>query len=110
MTLHKRLTKLEAKRFQLQTGPRIIIHDIVWRSDGGGVQSIGAFAKVLTASGWKTITRETDEPEAEFHLRAVAMSALTIHSTNQRQQIKMLQDFQFACAAKPFRAMPQELL
>lgn len=81
MTLHKRLTKLEAKRFRLHSGPRIIIHDIVWRNDSGGVQSIGAFAKVLTASGWKTITRDTDEREAEFHLRAEAMAALTIDST-----------------------------
>jgi hypothetical protein len=74
MTLHKRLTKLEAKRFQLQTGPRIIIHDIVWRNDSGGVQSIGAFAKVLTPSGWQTVTRQEEEPEAEFQLRAEALA------------------------------------
>lgn len=50
MSLRKRLAKLEARREVTLTGPRIIIHDIVWRSDGGGAQSIGAFAKVLTAS------------------------------------------------------------
>ena len=52
MTLHKRLTKLEAKRFRLHSGPRVIVHDIVWRTDGGGVQSIGQMARVLTGSGW----------------------------------------------------------
>jgi hypothetical protein len=74
MTLHKRLTKLEAKRFQLQTGPRIIVHDIIWRTDDGGVQSIGQMARVLTGSGWETINRAADEPEAEFQLRAEAMA------------------------------------
>lgn len=74
MTLHKRLTKLEAKRFRLHSGPRVIVHDIVWRTDDGGVQSIGQMARVLTGSGWETITRETDEPEAKFQLRADVMA------------------------------------
>lgn len=73
MTLRKRLAKLETRCEGTHTGPRIIIHDIVWRSDGGGVQSIGAFAKVLTASGWQAITRKDEEPEAEFQLRAEAL-------------------------------------
>jgi hypothetical protein len=76
MTLRKRLAKLEARREVTHTGPRIIIHDIVWRSDGGGVQSIGAFAKVLTASGWHTITQKEEEPEAEFHRRAEALAGM----------------------------------
>jgi hypothetical protein len=76
MILRKRLAKLEARREVTHNGPRIIIHDIVWRSDSGGVQSIGAFAKVLTVSGWQTITRKEEELEAEFHLRAEAVAGM----------------------------------
>ena len=74
MSLRKRLAKLEARREVAHTGPRIIIRDIFRRSDGGRVQSIGAFTKVLTALGWQTITRKDEEPEAEFQLRAEAMA------------------------------------
>jgi hypothetical protein len=74
VTLHKRLAKLEARHQVLQTGPCIIIHDIVWRNDSGGVQSIGTFANVLTPSGWQTVTRQEEEPEAEFQLRAEALA------------------------------------
>jgi hypothetical protein len=40
-----------------------------WRDDEGNLQSIAHTANVLTGSGWQTITRETDESEAEFRLR-----------------------------------------
>jgi len=76
MTLQKRLDKLEGKRQGQQAGPRVIVHDIVWRNDSGGVQSIGAFAKVLTVSGWQTIIRKEEELEAEFHLRAEAVAGM----------------------------------
>lgn len=74
MTLNKRLAKLEAKRFRLHSGPRVIVHDIVWRTDDGGLQSVAQMANVLTGSGWETINRAADEPEAEFQLRAEAMA------------------------------------
>jgi hypothetical protein len=74
MTLQKRLAKLEAKRQGQQNGPRVIITEVYWRDDQGNLQSIAHTANVLTGSGWQTITRETDEPEAEFQLRADAMA------------------------------------
>jgi hypothetical protein len=54
----------------LQTGLCIIVHDIVWRTDDGGVQSITQMASVLTGAGCETINRAADEPEAEFPFRA----------------------------------------
>lgn len=74
MTLQKRLAKLEAQRQATYSGPRVIIHDIVWRTDDGGVRSIAAFAKVLTGSGWQMINRAETETESDFRLRAEAMA------------------------------------
>ncbi len=74
MTLRKRLAKLEAQRFRPHGGPRIIVHDIVWRTDDGGVRSIAQMASVLTGAGWETINRAADEPEAEFESRLCTMA------------------------------------
>ena len=41
-----------------------------WRDDAGDLVSIANRAKVLTATGWQSIQRRNDEPEAEFLLRA----------------------------------------
>lgn len=74
MTLHKRLAKLEAQRHRLHGGPRVIMFHTSWRDDEGKLQSIARMAHVLTGSGWDTITREADEPEPEFQLRAETMA------------------------------------
>jgi len=74
MTLQKRLAKLEAKRQWQHGGPQVIMFNFCWRDDEGNLQSIAHTANVLTDSGWQTITRETDEPEVEFQLRADAMA------------------------------------
>ena len=74
MTLQKRLAKLEAQRHRQHGGPRVIMFNFCWRDDEGNLQSIAQTANVLTGSGWQTITRETDEPEAEFQLRADALT------------------------------------
>ncbi len=86
MTLHKRLVKLEARHQVLQTGPCIIVHDIVWRTDDGGVRSIAQMASVLTGAGWETINRAADEPEAEFQLRAEVMASNVEASITARSQ------------------------
>lgn len=75
MTLHKRLAKLEARCHGLHQGPSVIMFNTCWRDDEGNLQSIAQIANVLTGTGWETITRKADEPEAEFHLRAKAMAA-----------------------------------
>jgi hypothetical protein len=74
MTLQKRLAKLEAQRQRLHGGPRVIMFNVCWRDDKGNLQSIAQTAKVLTGTGWEAITREADEPEAEFQLRADALA------------------------------------
>ena len=76
MTLTKRLTKLEVQRPRAETGPRVLMHSIVWRTEEGGLSVVEAFARVLTPSGWQTITRAEDEAEADFHLRADAMAGI----------------------------------
>ena len=70
MTLQKRLAKLATQRHRLPGGPRVIMFNFCWRDDEGNMQSIAQSANALTGSGWQTITRETDEPEAAFQLRA----------------------------------------
>ena len=77
MTLRKRLVKLEAQRAVTPTGPRVVMFNGCWRDDEGNLQRIGQSANVLTASGWQTITRKEEEPEAEFQLRAEALSGDT---------------------------------
>lgn len=77
MTLHKRLAKLEARREGLQDGPRVIIFTSCWRDDDGTLQSIANHAHVMTASGWQSVHRQPDEPEAEFELRTEAMAGDT---------------------------------
>jgi hypothetical protein len=74
MKLGRRLTKLGAQRQGEEMRPRVIIHDMVWRTDDGDLQSVAAFAKVLTATGWQTVTRADGEPELAFHARADAMA------------------------------------
>ncbi|PJF08392.1 hypothetical protein [Pseudorhodobacter sp. MZDSW-24AT] len=74
MTLRTRLVKLEAKNAPTLEGPRVIMFNACWRDDDDNLQSIGQFAKVLTGAGWETITRATDEPDAEFRLRAETMA------------------------------------
>lgn len=74
MTLHKRLTRLEAQRQGMQDGPRVIVFDACWRDDDGNLQSIAQMGYVLTGSGWESVTRKDDEPEAEFQLRAEMLS------------------------------------
>lgn len=74
MTLQKRLAKLEAQRHRQHGGPRVIMFNLGWRDDEGNLQSIAHTAIVLNGTGWQTITRETDEPEAAFRLRADAMA------------------------------------
>lgn len=75
MKVARRMTKREIQRHGADTRPRVIIHDMVWRTDDGDLQSVAAFAKVLTATDWQTITRPDDEPEAAFHARADALAA-----------------------------------
>ncbi len=74
MTLPKRLARLEAQRQGRHSGPRVILFNSVWRDDDGNLQSIAHIAHVLTASGWQTLERGNDEPEAHFQLRADAMT------------------------------------
>ena len=74
MTLRKRLIRLEAQRRIVQESPRVIMFTICWRGDNGMLQSIADHAQVMTASGWQSIHRRPDEPEAEFELRADAMA------------------------------------
>lgn len=76
MTLRNRLAKLEAQRPSAEAGPRILMHSIVWRTEEGRLNEIAAFARVLTPSGWQTITRAEGEAEADFHLRADAMACI----------------------------------
>jgi hypothetical protein len=45
-----------------------------WRDDAGGLQSIAPFAKVQTANGWEVVSREDNETDAAFTLRAEAMA------------------------------------
>jgi hypothetical protein len=86
LRLGGRLAKLEAQRFRPHSGPRIIVHDIVWRTDDGEVRSIGQMARVLTGSGWETINRAADEPEAEFQHRAEVMASNVEASITARSQ------------------------
>jgi hypothetical protein len=72
MTLRKRLAKLEGQRHRRNGGPRVVMFSACWRDDEGKLQSIGQVANVLTAAGWQTVTRNANEPEAEFQLRAEA--------------------------------------
>lgn len=74
MTLRKRLAWLEAQRHGRTEWPRVIMFNACWRDDKGNLQSIAQMAKVLTPSGWHTINRHDDEPEASFQLRAEAMA------------------------------------
>lgn len=75
MTLRKRLGRLEAQRLGRTEGPRVMIFNVCWRDDVGHLQSIAKFAQVLTASGWQTMNRDDNEPEANFLLRAEALAA-----------------------------------
>jgi hypothetical protein len=75
MTLRRRLAKLEARREVTHTGPRIIIHEIVWRDDEGLLKSVAQIANVLTADGWQIVSRGDNESEPAFHTRVEAMSS-----------------------------------
>lgn len=74
MTLSARLARLEARHPAKTEGPRILIFNVVWRDDDGDLMQAARYAQVLTASGWQTIHRHSDEPESEFNLRAEAMA------------------------------------
>jgi hypothetical protein len=70
MTLHKRLSKLEAQRQGQRGGPCVLLFSACSRDKEGNLQSIAGAAKVLTGSGWETIMRRSDEAGAEFQRRA----------------------------------------
>jgi hypothetical protein len=78
MTLHKRLSKLEAQRQGQREGPCVMLFSACSRDKEGNLQSIVGAAKVLTGSGWETITRTSEEAGAEFQQRAEAMAGAGI--------------------------------
>jgi hypothetical protein len=75
MTLRTRLSRLEAQRHGLSDVPRVIMFACCHADGGGNLQSRSEYAQVRTATGWQSITRDNNEPESAFHLRAEAMVA-----------------------------------
>ena len=81
MTLRKRLVKLETQRQTAPEGPRVIVVNLCWRDDRGALHSKPHLANVLTASGWQSVTRHDDEPDAAFLGR---VDALAGHAASSR--------------------------
>lgn len=83
MTLHKRLSRLEAKTQVGLDAPRVMMFHTCWRDDAGNLQSIAQFAKVQTVAGWEVVYREENETDNTFTLRAEAMASETMANPHQ---------------------------